>query len=72
MGAVLAAYNRQLLLARRAGDEQRLEELMRQQRKCAEDRARLDDAGPEEIARIAAAYAELFKELDTPGPQAEA
>lgn len=70
VGAVLAAYSRQLLLARRAGDQQRLEELMRQQRKCAEDRARLNDAGPEEIARIAAEYAELFKELDASGPQA--
>ncbi|WP_432004238.1 hypothetical protein [Streptomyces sioyaensis] len=73
VGAVLAAYSRQLLLARRAGDQQRLEELLRQQRKCAKDRARLTpDAKPEEIARIAAEYTKLFKELDASGPQAEA
>ncbi|MEV7470864.1 hypothetical protein AB0O20_30820 [Streptomyces kronopolitis] len=71
VGAVLAAYNRQLLLARRAGDQQRLEELMSQQRKCVEDRARLNDAGPEEISRIAALYAELLKGLDVSEPRPE-
>ncbi|MGA4950978.1 hypothetical protein NCG97_00605 [Streptomyces lydicamycinicus] len=44
----------------------------RQQRKCVEGRARLNDAGPDEVARIVALYAELLKGLDVSGPPAEA
>ncbi|GAA3163402.1 hypothetical protein [Streptomyces ramulosus] len=66
VGAFLSACNRQLLLARRAGDQQRLEELKVRQRKCVEDQVRLRDAGPEEIARIAALYDGLLRDLEAP------
>ncbi|MGA4953777.1 hypothetical protein [Streptomyces lydicamycinicus] len=71
MGAVLSACNRQLLHARRSGDQRRLEELKAQQQKCVEDQVRLRDAAPEEIARIAAVYNELLNELEASEPQAE-
>ncbi|MFF7764152.1 hypothetical protein [Streptomyces griseorubiginosus] len=70
MGAVIAWYNRQLLLARRSGDQQRLEELTAQRQKPVEDQARLQDAGSEEIARIAGAYSELLAELEASEPPA--
>ncbi|WP_438453081.1 hypothetical protein [Streptomyces asiaticus] len=64
VGAVIAWYGRALLLARRSGDQQRLEELKTQRQKCVEDQQRLKDAGPKEIARIAAEYATRLKELE--------
>lgn len=72
VGAVIAWYNRQLLLARRSRDQQRLEELTRQRQKCMEDHERLQDAGPEEIARIADFYTERLTELGAAEPPAEA
>lgn len=72
VGAVIAWYNRQMLLARRSGDEQRLEELKGQRQKSVEDQARLQEAGPEEIARIADFYTERLTELEASEPSAEA
>lgn len=71
VGAVLAWYNRQRLLARRSGDHKRLEELTTQRQRCMDDQNRLYDAGPEEIARIAADYAARLEELESSEPQAE-
>ncbi|MFJ3780064.1 hypothetical protein ACIPX0_51250 [Streptomyces sp. NPDC090075] len=47
VGTVIAWYSQQLLAARRAGDRQRLEELMAQRYKCVEDQLWLKDASPE-------------------------
>lgn len=69
VGAVIAWYSRQLLLARRSGDEPYLEELTTQRQKCVEDQARLQDAGPEEIARIADFYTERLEELEASEPE---
>ncbi|MGW7386896.1 hypothetical protein [Streptomyces sp. NPDC054794] len=69
MGNVLSWYNRQLLLARRTGDQPRLEELMMQRQQCVEDQVRLRDAGPEEVTRIADVYTERLKELQASEPQ---
>ncbi|WP_344406854.1 hypothetical protein [Streptomyces longisporus] len=71
MGAVIAWYSRHLLLARRSGDQQRLEELTAQRQRCVEDQARLQDAGSEEITRIADSYAALLAELEASEPRAE-
>lgn len=71
VGNVIAWYSRALLLARRSGDQQRLEELKMQRQKCLEDQRRLQDVGPEETARIAAVYTTLLKELEDAEPPAE-
>jgi hypothetical protein len=71
VGNVIAWYSRQLLLARRSGDEQRLEELKARRQECVEDQNRLREAGPEEIARIAAVYAARLKELEASEAQPE-
>ncbi|MFL4496481.1 hypothetical protein ACJ6WD_35365 [Streptomyces sp. VTCC 41912] len=65
---VLAWYSEQLLLARRSGDQQRLEELKARRLECVEDQHRLREAGPEETARITAVYAALLKELEAAAP----
>ncbi|MEU5417801.1 hypothetical protein [Streptomyces sp. NPDC020667] len=70
--AVAAWYTTQLLLARSSGDRQRLQELMAGRQECEKDQQRLKDAGPKEIARIAADYAERLKELEGTEPSAEA
>lgn len=72
VGAVLAWYSQQMLLARRSGDQERLGELTEQRQSCVEDQDRLEDAGPEEIARIAADYAARLEELESVEPQEEA
>ncbi|MBL1086768.1 hypothetical protein JK359_33215 [Streptomyces actinomycinicus] len=72
VGTVIAWYSRALLLARRAGDQQRLEELKAQRQKCVEDQHRLQDAGPEETTRIATDYAARLKELEATEPRPEA
>ncbi|WP_217210233.1 hypothetical protein [Streptomyces sp. AC550_RSS872] len=72
LGTVIAWYNRQLLLARRSDDQQRLEELTAQRQECVEDQVRLREAGPEETARLADVYTELLKELEASVPQSEA
>jgi hypothetical protein len=72
VGTVIAWYSRALLLARRSGDQQRLEELKAQRQACVEDQHRLKDAGPEETARIAAVYATRLKELESAEPRPEA
>ncbi|MEE4597998.1 hypothetical protein V2J94_40080 [Streptomyces sp. DSM 41524] len=64
VGAVIAWYSAALLLARRSGDQQHLEELKTLRQKCVEDQHRLQGAEPEEIARIAAEYATRLKELE--------
>ncbi|MGG7568838.1 hypothetical protein [Streptomyces sirii] len=71
VGTVIAWYSQHLLLARRSGDEQLLEELKTRRQECVEDQHRLREAGPEEIARIAAAYTARLKELEAAEPQPE-
>ncbi|MBO3681698.1 hypothetical protein [Streptomyces sp. NEAU-YJ-81] len=71
MGMVIAWYSRQLLLARRSGDQQRLEEFKARRQECVEDQHRLRDAEPEETARIAAAYTARLKELEADEPRPE-
>ncbi|WP_329169947.1 hypothetical protein OG754_01050 [Streptomyces decoyicus] len=61
---VLAWYSQQLLLARRSGDQQRLEKLKAERQACVDDQHRLMEAGPEEIARIAAVCTARGKELE--------
>ncbi|WP_030274329.1 hypothetical protein [Streptomyces sp. NRRL B-24484] len=65
--AVIAWYGRQLLDARRSGDQQRQAELIEQMQACAEDRRRLIDAAPAEMARINDLYAERLRNLGTGG-----
>ncbi|MGW1364494.1 hypothetical protein ACWCQP_44705 [Streptomyces chartreusis] len=67
VGNLIAWYSRQLLLARRSGDQERLEDLKTQRQQCVDDQHRLREAGPEEVARIAASYAARLKELDAAG-----
>ncbi|MEE6269117.1 hypothetical protein V2E29_26210 [Streptomyces diastatochromogenes] len=69
VGSVIAWYSRQLLLARRSGDQQRLEELKARRQDCEEDQHRLQDAGPKEITRIAAEYTARLKELEAAEPE---
>ncbi|WP_316782909.1 hypothetical protein [Streptomyces sasae] len=64
VGTVIAWYNRQLLRARRSGDQPRLDQLTTQRQKCVEDQARLEEAGPEEIARVADFYTQRLGELE--------
>jgi len=71
VGTVIAWYSRQVILARRAGEQERLDELMAQRRKCVEDQHRLRDAGSEEIARIAAEYTARLSELEAAERQDE-
>ncbi|MFJ2781573.1 hypothetical protein [Kitasatospora sp. NPDC087315] len=63
IAAVLSWYSRQLMTARRAGDQQRQEELAEQMQAVGQDRERLGNAGPGEIARIAELYTERLKAL---------
>jgi len=64
IGAVISWYGRQMVAARRLGDQQRQEELAEQMQACGEDRERLSDAGPGEIARITELYTERLKALE--------
>ncbi|EST18108.1 hypothetical protein [Streptomyces niveus] len=66
---VVAWYNKQIAAAYRAPvpDEERIAELKAAREKATGDQARLESAGPEETARIAAAYAALLKDA---GPEA--
>ncbi|MFI5905410.1 hypothetical protein [Streptomyces cyaneofuscatus] len=67
---VMAWYTRELLAERRTPrpDPERLEHLLSRRQECVRDRARLEEAGPEETARITAAYAARLKELQATGP----
>ncbi|GLW58121.1 hypothetical protein [Kitasatospora phosalacinea] len=65
IGAVVAWYSRRLMEARRAGDQQRLEELTELLQACAEDRRRLVDAAPEELERVSAQYAERLRKMES-------
>ncbi|MFJ9461473.1 hypothetical protein ACIRST_41190 [Kitasatospora sp. NPDC101447] len=67
IGAVVAWCSRELLAARRSGDQQRQQDLAAQLQVCGEDRARLADAGPAEIGRITELYTERLKFLDAAG-----
>lgn len=64
VGTVIAWYSRQMLLARRTGDQRRLEELKAERQQCVDDQHRLEEAGPEEITRIADVYTARWKELE--------
>ncbi|MFJ9523223.1 hypothetical protein ACIRPK_33900 [Kitasatospora sp. NPDC101801] len=63
IGAVIVWYSRQLMAARRSGDEQRQRELAAQIRECGEDRERLADASATEVVRITELYTEHLKIL---------
>ena len=67
VGAVIAWYGRQMMTARRAGDQQRLADLAQQQQVCGQDRERLSDAGPGEIVRITELYIERLRNLEAGG-----
>ncbi|MEV8418973.1 hypothetical protein [Streptomyces niveus] len=66
---VLAWYNKRIAAAYRAPvpEESQIAELKAAREIATGDLARLESAGPEETARIAAAYAALLKEA---GPEA--
>ncbi|AXE27947.1 hypothetical protein C0216_31105 (plasmid) [Streptomyces globosus] len=66
---VMAWYTRALLAERRAShsDPERLEDLLARRQECLRDRARLEEADAEEIARITASYAARLKELEATG-----
>jgi hypothetical protein len=63
IGAVLTWYSGQMMTARRAGDQQRQEELAEQLQAVGQDRERLSNAGPGEIARITELYTERLRVL---------
>ncbi|MEV4874294.1 hypothetical protein [Streptomyces syringium] len=65
VGRVLAWCAQQILAERRSAvpDPERLEQMKVRLRECAADQNRLEDAEPDEIARIAAAYEAAFKKL---------
>ncbi|WP_246618408.1 hypothetical protein [Streptomyces javensis] len=65
---VIAWYNEQIFTESRAAvpDEERLERLRTQRQRCVEDQHALEDAEPQEVSRIAAAYDARFKELTEP------
>ncbi|WP_329587194.1 hypothetical protein OG500_37675 [Kitasatospora sp. NBC_01250] len=63
VSAVITWYGRQLLDARRSGDQQRLEELTEQMKVCTEDRRRLVGAAPQEIERLKVLYTERLRNL---------
>ncbi|MEU9377710.1 hypothetical protein AB0D94_28605 [Streptomyces sp. NPDC048255] len=67
---VIAWYSHQLLAERRSPtpDPERLSRLIADQRECVRDRARIEDADPAEVARVAALYAARLKELEATGP----
>ncbi|MFB7852437.1 hypothetical protein ACFC34_36230 [Streptomyces sp. NPDC056053] len=67
---VMAWYSRAVLAERRASpsDPERLERLLAGRQECVRDRARLEEAGAEETARITASYAARLKELEATGP----
>ncbi|MGA5508990.1 hypothetical protein [Streptomyces umbrinus] len=62
---VIAWYNERILAERRAEapDRDLLGQLIAARNACADDRQVLDDAGPEDVARIAAEAEERFKRL---------
>ena len=64
IGTVISWYSRELLDARRSGDQQRLEEIRAEMLACAEDRRRLGDASPGEIERLTGLYAERLGNLE--------
>ncbi|MFB7672310.1 hypothetical protein ACFC26_12925 [Kitasatospora purpeofusca] len=63
IGAVAVWCSRELLAARRSGDQQRQDDLVAQLQVCGEDRQRLVDSGPAEIGRITELYTERLKFL---------
>ncbi|MGW3045874.1 hypothetical protein ACWC9T_39050 [Kitasatospora sp. NPDC001159] len=67
IGAVIAWCSRELMAARRSGDQQRQQDLAAQLQVCGEDRERLVDAGPAEIGRITELYTERLKSLEAAG-----
>ncbi|MFI2241219.1 hypothetical protein [Streptomyces chrestomyceticus] len=70
VGQVIAWYSQRIREERRAGAApQRLEDLVARRQACVEDRHRLEEAAPEEVARITALYAARLKELEASGPQ---
>ncbi|MCJ0875252.1 hypothetical protein [Streptomyces sp. AP-93] len=70
VGQVITWYTERILAERRSDrpDEQLLEQMMSRRQACVDDQERLEDAGAEETARIAAAYDALLDELESAGP----
>lgn len=62
---VIGRYNQRLLAARRAGDQQRQDDIDQQLQACFQDQNRLAEAGPEEVSRLAALYTERRAALET-------
>ncbi|MFI0219078.1 hypothetical protein [Streptomyces lydicus] len=64
VGLVAAWYAEQLMSERRAGaDEDRMDQLKAEQLTVLADQRALEDAEPEEVARIAALYRARYNEL---------
>lgn len=65
---MIAWYNTQITAANRAPvpDEDRIAQLKADRQTAVDDQALLENAGPEETARIAAAYAARLKDADGP------
>ncbi|MBC3844556.1 hypothetical protein GXW82_43565 [Streptacidiphilus sp. 4-A2] len=61
--AVVTWYTKEVMTARRSGNQQRQDALTAQLQACAADRNRLADAGPEEAERLAAVYTERLNAL---------
>ncbi|WP_239010436.1 hypothetical protein [Streptomyces sp. 769] len=64
---VVSWYNTQIAAEHRAPvpDEERIEELKAARQAALDDQQRLETAGPQKTARIAALYAARLKELTT-------
>ncbi|GAA2266125.1 hypothetical protein GCM10010232_68070 [Streptomyces amakusaensis] len=69
MDLVITYYNSRIQAEQRSAtpDPERLEDLMAQRRACVEDKKRLGEAGPEELARLGTLYAARLRELDESG-----
>ncbi|MEW1551839.1 hypothetical protein [Streptomyces tsukubensis] len=69
VGLVIAWYRERILAERRssASDPRRLERLITEYRECVRDRERLEEAAPEDVARVTALYAARLKELEAGG-----
>lgn len=65
---VIAWYSEQIMKEHRSPgpDDARLERLIARRLACVADQQALEDAGPQEVARIAVFYDALYKELTEP------
>ncbi|MFC1405763.1 MULTISPECIES: hypothetical protein [Streptacidiphilus] len=63
--AVISWYTKEVMAARRSGDQQLQAALTAQLQACAADRSRLADAEPEDVERLAAEYTQRLNALTT-------